>query len=132
MKIEDHLRNLKESMEEIEASIIKGFAERQRSIGFHTSAAAVDMLEILLHKNSLIDPGFLIKHEWFNSKNKIAEKFPFAFPAKEEIFGLIMKIEEKRNILCYGKPQKIEVVQAVVENFNKLKSKFKEAGLNEI
>lgn len=132
MKIDDHLRNLKESLEEIEGGIVKGLTERQRTIGFNTSAAAVDMLEILLHKNSLIDPGFLIKHEWFNSKKKIAEKFPFSFPAKEEIFEIIMKIEEKRNILCYGKPQKIEVIQLVVDNFNKLKAKFREAGLNEI
>ena len=47
------------------------------------------MLEILLHKNSLIDPGFLIKHEWFNSKKKIAEKFPFDFENKEKILEIM-------------------------------------------
>ena len=131
MKIEDHMKNFRESTELIEQSIEKGLAERQRTIGFNASAAATDMLEIFLHKNNLIDPGFIIKHEWFNSKNKIAEKFPFDFAAKEEIFALIVKIEEKRNTLCYGKPQKIEVIQEVVDNFNRLRTKFKEAGLNE-
>lgn len=132
MKIETHLKNLRESFEVIEESIEKGLIERQRNIGFNTSAACIDMLEILLHKNDLIDPGFIIKHEWLKSANKIKEKFPFDFPKKSEIIGLISRIEEKRDILCYGKPQKLEIIREVIDNFNTLKKKFKEAGLNEI
>lgn len=132
MKIDTHLKNLRESLEVIEESIEKGLVKRQRNIGFNTSVACVDMLEILLHKHYLIDPGFVIKHEWFRSKNKIKEKFPFDFPYKMELMGLISKIEEKRDILCYGKPQKIEVIQEVIADFNKLKKKFMEAGLNEL
>ena len=132
MKIEDHLKNLKESLEVIEESIEKGLIERQRNIGFNTSAACADMLEILLHKKDLIDPGFIIKHEWLKSKNKIIEKFPFNFPNKKEILDLTYKIEEKRDVLCYGKPQKIEIINEVLENFNRLKEKFREVGLNEI
>jgi len=132
MKIETHLRNLKESLSVIEECIEKGLVERQRTIGFSTSAACADMLEILLHKENLIDPGFIIKHEWLKSINKIAEKFPFDFPKKKEILNLILNIEEKRNILCYGKPQEIEVIQEVINNFNKLKKIFKEAGIDEI
>src|SRR3989344_1375885 len=119
MKIESHLQNLKESLEIIGECINKGLLERQRTIGFHTSAAAVDLLEMLLHKTNLIDPGFVVKHEWFKSKNK------------KEIISLMFKIEEKRNTLCYGKPQKIELLQDVINNFNKLKKKFHEVGLNE-
>ena len=132
MKIEDHLKNLKESLEVIDESIEKGIAERQRNIGFNASASSIDMLEIFLHKNSLIDPGFLIKPEWFNSKRKIEEKFPFDFDKKTEIFILISKIEEKRNILCYGKPQKLELIQEVIENLNKLKELFRGVGLSEL
>lgn len=132
MKIESHLENLKESLAVIEESIIKGLVERQRTIGFHASAASIDLLEILLHKDNLIDQGFIIKHEWLKSKNAIKEKFPFDFPKKEEILDLIYKIEEKRNILCYGKPQKLEITQEVLDNFNKLKKLFREAGINEI
>ncbi len=132
MKIESHLENLKESLTVIEESIIKGLLERQRTIGFHTSAASIDLLEILMHKNSLIDPGFIIKHEWLKSKNTIKDKFPFDFSKKQEILDLIYKIEEKRNTLCYGKPQKIEIIQEVLDNFNQLKKLFKEAGINEI
>ncbi len=132
MQIESHLKNLKESLEVIEESIEKGLVERQRNIGFNTSAACADMLEILLHKNSLIDPGFIIKHEWLKSKNKVKEKLPFDFPEKNDILDFIYKIEEKRDILCYGKPQQIETIQEVISNFNKLKEKFREVGLNEI
>ncbi len=131
MKIESHIEKLKESLEVIEESIEKGIVDRQRTIGFNTSAVAVDLLEILLHKNSLIDSGFMIKHDWFTSKNKVKEKFPFDFPKKDEMFTLIFKIEEKRNILCYGKPQRVEIVQELIEDFNKLKDLFKEVGINE-
>lgn len=132
MNIDAHWRNLKESLEAIEESIEKGLAERQRNIGFNTSAASADMLEILLHQNDLIDPGFMVKHDWFNSKRKLEEKFPFDFRNKKEILGLVFKIEEKRNLLCYGKPQKIELIEEVLNNFNQLKNKFREAGLNEL
>ena len=70
MKIESHLENLKESFREIEIAIKEGLEKKQRTIGFHTSSAAIDMLEIILHKNKLIDPGFVIKHEWLNSKKE--------------------------------------------------------------
>ena len=132
MKIETHEKNLKESLEVLEESIEKGIVERQRNIGFNTSAACVDMLEIFLHKKSLIDPGFVIKHEWLKSKKKTAEKLPFDFQMKGEILGIIFKIEEKRNVLCYGSPQDIKLIQEVVGNFNKLKDIFREAGLDGI
>ncbi len=132
MNIETHQRNLKESLEVIRESIEKGLVERQRTLGFNTSAAAADMLEAFLHGKNLIDPGFTIKHEWLKSKNKVKEKLPFEFPCKKEILELIAKIEEKRNALCYGKPQKDEVLQELLADFNALKEKFRESGLREI
>lgn len=132
MRIEDHKERLKESLQLIEESIEKGLLERQRTIGFNTSAAAMDMLEIYLHKKNLIDPGFIIKHEWLKSKNAVEKKFPFDFPKKKEILDLIFKIEERRNILCYGKPQKIEILEGIIVHFNALKKIFKEAGFNDL
>ena len=132
MNLEAHWKNLRESLEVIEESIEKGLVERQRNIGFNCSAASADMLEILLHKKSLIDPGFIIKHDWFNSKRKINEKLLFSFANKDKIIDLMLKIEEKRNILCYGKPQKEEYILELLKNFNLLKQTFKEAGLNEL
>src|SRR3989344_7238926 len=124
MKIETHHIKLKETLEVIKECIEKGLSERQQTFGFATSAAAADMLELLLHKEGLIDPGFIIKHEWLKSKNQIKEKFPFDFPQKKEILDLLIKIEEKRNILCYGSPQKTETLQEVADTFIKLKKMF--------
>ncbi len=126
MKIENHLENLKESISEIEECIKKGLVEKQRTLGFHASAGAIDMLEVILHKKELIDYGFIIKHEWFNSKNKIKEKFNFEFPRKVEILKLISSIENVRNKLCYGKRQSEEVLEEIVKNFNYLKEIFNE------
>src|SRR3989338_9925212 len=89
MKIESHLDNLEESIREIETAVKEGLEKKQRTIGFHTSSAAIDMLEIILHKNNLIDPGFVIKHEWLNSKRKTEEKLPFCFSKKDEILKSI-------------------------------------------
>lgn len=132
MKIEMHLESLKELFEEIAEGIEKGIEKRQKIIGFCTSSACVDLLEILLHKNNLIDPGFIVKHQWLKSKNKLKEKLPFDFPNKKEILDLIFKIEEKRDILCYDKPQNKEIIQETINNLNILKEKFHEAGLDEI
>jgi len=130
MRTEDHLANLKESLDVIEESVEKGLVERQRTIGFSISTASVDLLEMLLHKHNLIDPGFILKHNWFNSENKIKEKLPFEFPAKTPILSLMLKLEEKRTLLCYGKPKKIELVQEALNEFNHLKKLFKEAGID--
>lgn len=129
MKIEDHLRNIKESLEVINESIEHGIMNRQRNIGFNISTASTEMLEVFLHKNNLINPGTILKHEMFNSEKKINEKFNFEFENKIKILELIHQIEKKRNILCYGKPQPAEVIRLVIEEFNKLKSLFESMGL---
>lgn len=132
MNIESHKRNLKESLDVLEECIEKGLTERQRTIGFTTSAACVDMLELFLHHQGLIDTGLIIKHEWLKSKNQLHEKLPFDFQNKAEILRHIRAIEEKRNVLCYGKPQTIEMIREVLEHFNTVKKLLMEAGLNGI
>jgi hypothetical protein len=129
MKIEDHLRNINESLEVINESIQKGIQERQRNIGFNISVASTEMLEVFLHKLNLLNPGSLIKHEWFSSVRKAKEKLTFNFPEKEKILGLLYEIESKRNIFCYGKPQPIEAISEIIKLFNKLKSLFEGQGL---
>ncbi|MBU0930027.1 MAG: hypothetical protein KJ623_03060 [Nanoarchaeota archaeon] len=129
MNIDKHKERLKESLQVIGEAIDTGIVERQRTIGFRVSAASADLFEIYLHKNNLIDPGFIVKHEWFKSKNKLREKFPFDFKYKKEMFNIMHNIETKRNMLCYGIPQKEEIIQKVLSNFNELKDLFKENGV---
>lgn len=124
MKIEHHLENLKESIREVEDAVKTGLTQKQRTLGFHTSSAAIDILEIILHKHNLIDPGFIIKHEWLNSKKKIEEKLPFDFPKRKEIMESIIKIESARNKFCYGKRQSEHELEAIVKEFHTLKELF--------
>ena len=124
MNVENHYLKLKESINEIERAIMEGIMNKQRTIGFHTSAAAADMYEIILHRMNLITAGFVVKHEWFASKNKIKDRLPYDFPAKKEVISLISAIETERNKLCYGKPRSEEEVVTVIELFNQLKEKF--------
>lgn len=129
MNVEKHYERLNESLEVLDDCMSKDIVKRQRTIGFNCSVAATDMLEIYLHKKDLIDPGFVIKHEWLKSKNKLRDKFPVDFENKKQIVALMIHIEEKRNDLCYGSPKKEEVIREVILSFNKLKQLFKSAGV---
>ena len=129
MKIEDHLRNINESLEVINESIQKGLLERQRNISFNISVVSVEMLEVFLHNLSILNFGSSIKHDWFSSERKALEKLKFDFPRKNEIINLLSDIESKRNIFCYGKPQPIEDIKSLLESFNKLKGLFEKEGL---
>ncbi len=132
MKNEDHLRQLKESIQEIERAIIEGISEKQRTIGFNTSAGAIDMLEIILHKNKILDTSVVMKHEWFNSERKIAEKLSMEFPRKSEIIPIIKKIQSVRNIFCYGKKQPESSIRETIDAFNTLKTIFVEEAHYEV
>ncbi len=132
MKIESHLENLRESVKELEDAVKKGLTSKQRSIGFHASSGAIDMLEIILHEKNLIDPGFVFKHEWLNSPRKIKEKLTFDFPRKQEILALASKIEGMRNKLCDGKRQDESVLETVVHDFQELKKIFQEVTEHEL
>lgn len=129
MKIEDHLRNIKESLDVIKESIQKGIQDRQRNLGFNTSVAGVEMFEVFLHKENLLHPSSILKHSWFNSKKIANEKLNFDFPNKTKIIDLLCKIEEKRNILCYGKKRPVSEIKKALECFNELKNLFESKGL---
>lgn len=129
MKIEDHQRNIRESLEVIKESIQKGIQERQRNLGFNISVASTEMLEVFLHQINILNPGALVKHDWFSSVRKAKEKLKFDFPDKEEIINLLNEIESKRNTLCYGKPQPVEAIKSIILSFNKLKSLLEKKGL---
>jgi len=129
MKIEDHLRNINESLEVIKESIERGLQERQRNIAFNSSVASVEMLEVYLHNLNLINPGAILKHEWFNSLRQANERLPFDFEDKEKIISLLNSIESKRNNLCYGKLKPIEEIQAILNDFNQVKTIFESKGV---
>jgi len=118
MKLEGHIKKFREHMEGLEWGIKQN---NQSAIGFHASTGAIELLSILLHKLDLISTGVQINHAWFRSRKNIDDKLNFNFPHKEKIIFLIENIEDLRNPLCYGTPRPEENVEAVTENFQKLK-----------
>jgi len=129
MNIEFHRAAIRESLEIIKESIARGIEERQRTLGFHISVAAADMLEVMLHEKRLIDPGASIKHDFFVSRGVAESRLLSDFPMKSEIIGLMVELEAKRNMLIYGKPQKSEQLEAYIAVFNNLVEIFDKLGV---
>ncbi|MFH1364633.1 MAG: hypothetical protein ABIH52_03165 [Candidatus Aenigmatarchaeota archaeon] len=123
----DHRKRIQEHMEEIEDAISMGIEKRPVTIGLHTSACAIELLEIYLHKEGKIPIGKVVKHDWFKRplpeqkiEPLIERKLQADFPGKEDIYDLIYTIEENRNNLVYGRSTKTQI-DAVLKSFNKLK-----------
>ena len=129
MRVESHKNSIRESLEELVSAVNRGIENRQKTIGFHCSSAAVNMLEIYLHDKNLVDPGFQLKHNDFGSEKMALDKLPFDFESKDEIVKIMVDIERKRNVLCYGKQQDKEIIEKYMETFNKLKNLVESMGV---
>src|SRR3989338_1824871 len=126
---ENHIRAIKEGLSAIEWAIDQGLEDKQITIGFYSSLIAVNLLELYMHEINIIKIDNMLKHEWFKSKNKIKEKLDFEFEEKEKILELMFKIEEKRNILCYGKRQRLEILNNILEHTYELKDLIESLGV---
>jgi len=119
---DEHIRAIKEFEEDIKEKINKGIIEdRQRIMGFSLTECAKNYFEIYLHKNKLVDDGININHRWFSSNKTAQEKFPFDFPHKKEILSKMIDLENKRNILCYGKMKPRKEVEEAIKLFFQIK-----------
>ena len=130
--IQLHKEQIKEHIQEINDAIAIGLEKRPATLGLHTSACAISLLEAYLHVLGKISVGGMIKHEWFKSPKPGQKITPMAerkigvdFPHKDEIFSLMYTLEEHRNRLIYGKPAKI-AIDAVLNSFQKLHQIIKE------
>lgn len=120
--IEVHKENAKNLIEDVEEKLRAEIAvKRQKLIGFACSEASCELLAILLHKKKIIDPGFNINHRFFASA-KIAERtFGFDFPSKSNLISLLVRQDEYRNLLCYGKPKERSIVNKCTKNLFEIK-----------
>ena len=128
--IGEHKKKIKEHLEEIEDAIDEGIEKKPITIGFHCSACSIQFLELYLHVINKISIGKIVKHDWFKKPKPEQKKEPLIerklnvnFSKKQEIYDLIYKIEEERNILMYGKPVKNQIKE-ILKNFLKLKETF--------
>ncbi|MBI4439937.1 hypothetical protein HY638_03105 [Candidatus Woesearchaeota archaeon] len=131
--IELHKEQIREHIQEINDAIAIGIEKRPATIGLHTSACAISLLEAYLHGLGKISTGTMVKHEWFKQpkiNQKIAplaeRKIGVDFPHKEEILLLMYAIEDNRNKMIYGKSTKAVIVD-VLESFQKLHQIIKES-----
>jgi hypothetical protein len=129
MIIETHKKLIRESLEAIREAVQTGVEKRQRTIGFHCSAAAVDMLEVWLHEQNLLGIGAILKHDWFSSVQNAERRLKMPFENKEKLIRLLVDLEKKRNILCYGKAQPKAEIERYLELFNEIKQMLFDMGL---
>jgi hypothetical protein len=128
---EEHKNIVKEFMSDINEKIRADLlSERQKIIGFAASEASVNMFALLLHKKNLISPGFNINHKFFSSIKRAESTFDFKIEDKEKILESLVKQEEFRDKLCYGKSKDKALVEKALENLFVLK-KVIEKGLGE-
>lgn len=119
---EEHKKSIKDLLEDINEKVRSNLiVERQKLIGFSASEISCDLLALLLHKKNLISPGFNVNHRFFVSEKTARERFNFDFPQKEKLIPLLVKQEEFRTFLCYGREKGREIVEKAIENMSKIK-----------
>ncbi len=125
--IEEHEKTIKELIEDIEEKIRLGLiAKRQKIVGFAVSEAASNLFAVFLHKRNLIEPGFNLNHSFFTSQKRAEQTFPFDFDDKSEILKILIRIEELRNRLCYGREKEAKEANEAVELPFKLKKNLED------
>lgn len=130
--IEEHKEIIKEFLDDINEKIRAGLvAERQKVIGFSASEAATNLFALLLHSKNLIEPSFNINHRFFASKRIAENKFSQDFSGKDKIINLMVKQEEYRIKLCYGKAKSQEIASSAIKNLFELKEIVEEELENE-
>jgi len=119
---QEHYKNFKQFQEDINEKIRANLLlERQKIIGFTVSEASTNLLEYYFHKLNLISPGFQVNHNFFSSEKRAERMLDFEFPLKTKIIPILVKIEELRDLLCYGKEKKVDKVQEGLTALQKMK-----------
>ena len=125
--VEQHKKNFKQFMKDVEEKIRANLlVERQKIIGFDTSEAATNILEYFLHNKNLISSGFRVNHNYFASEKRAQRHLDFDFPKRNELISLMVKQDELRNLLCYGKEKELSLVKEAVSNINIIKKLIEE------
>ena len=120
--IEEHEKIAKELLEDINEKVRTNLlVERQKIIGFAASEAATNLFAVLLHKKKLVEPGFNVNHRFFSSKKIAEDRFNFDILKKEKILDLLVKQEDYRNKLCYGREKEANIVHSAIKNLFELK-----------
>ena len=126
--IEEHRKSIASLLKDMEDKIkTDTIVEMQKLIGFSCSEAACNIFALLLHRKSLITPGFNINHRFFASAKTANQKFNFEFQRKSDLLSLLVKQEDFREILCYGREKERPLIEACIKNVYTIKKIVEEA-----
>lgn len=121
--IDEHREIADEFLEDINEKIRSNLVlDRQKIIGFSASEAATNLFAIYLHSINCIEPSYTINHRFFASLKIAESKLQFDFPNKRILIELLVRQEDFRNRLCYGKKKDIEVVNDAIKNLFEIKN----------
>ena len=124
-----HLVRIQEHLQELKDAVALGLEYRPATLGFHSTACAIDLLETYLHKVGKIPIGMQVKHDWFKRPKPgqkiiplVERKLQVEFSHKAEIIDLLYDLEEQRNTLIYGNatPGKINSTWHVFQKLKQL------------
>ena len=73
-----HQERIKEHFQVLREATAIGIEQRVATIGLHTSACAIDLLEMYLHKAGKIPIGMQVKHDWFKRPHPGQKILPLA------------------------------------------------------
>ncbi len=125
--IEEHVKSAKALLKDVEDKVRLGtIVEAQKLVGFACSEASCDLFALMLHKKSLITPGYNVNHRFFASDKIANKRFGYDFPHKRDLLRLLVKQEDFREKLCYGRQRKKDDVEQCIKNAHKIKDIIEE------
>src|SRR3989338_5989573 len=120
--IEEHKKAIASLLKDIEDKVkADTIVEMQKLIGFSCSEAACNLFALLLHRKNLITAGFNVNHRFFASGKTAGKKFAFEFPKKAELLNLLVKQENFRELICYGREKERPLIEDCIKNAHTIK-----------
>ena len=121
MKIEEHRKALDEHERNIRRCIDEGIEQNQRNLGYNVSQASIEIFSVYLLKLKVVQVSINFDHRMFKNSKSVKDFFNFDFPEKTKALDIMRKIEEKRNVLCYGKRKPFKEAKEMTDLLNELK-----------
>lgn len=119
---EEHRKIIRELIEDLNEKIRSDLiVQRQKIVGFSTSEISCNLLELFLHRNNLVSPGFKVNHRFFTSEKSAIKKLGFDFPEKNTLISFLISQEKYRTLLCYGRNKDRETVEESIKTMQSIK-----------
>jgi|APSaa5957512622_1039677.scaffolds.fasta_scaffold58500_2 hypothetical protein len=126
-----YVKILEEVLDEIKLSLEdpRGMQIHKRRLAFSLSLGASTLIESYFYNKEILKSGAKINHQWLNKsldnlKEILSNQIICSMGELKELDSLLelaQKIEEKRNIIIYGKEFSEDLLKDLINLFFKLK-----------